>query len=622
MNGRRGLGPVFFYDMLSMARRWQLYASRAAFVLFLLIGILIAWSNSDRFVPRGAAITLQQLAQIGTNFFYALAGVQLSFILLAAPASAAGSICIDRARGTLLHMMVTDLSDAEIVLGRLGSRLIPVFGLVACAVPVAALAGLLGGIEFAALLGLFIVSVALAILGCSLALAISVKASKTHEVLMAVYLAFGVWLLSVPIWQGIAATSKKTTAPPDWFLKTNPFVLVYAPYTKPGFLEPMDCLVFLVGTLLVSALLVGWSILRLRRAVVESTGRTERARIRFRWMSRLFPSFKGPTLDGNPVLWRGLLSLTWAVVLWGIHDSVNADVINASDSAIQFGYIIQVFFGLLMVAATSATVLAEERTRGSLDILLSTPMSTRSIVLAKWWGAYRTVLSLAIMPVLVAIFLASASPDIPAFATGVKWGLPVIPLTVADRVKASLCIIADFLVSGALIVSIGLLLATWISRVGRAVGTSVMIFFLLGIGWPIASEFILQSFRIAQTFGTQNDHYQALSQTVPCLSPAFGTMTSMQMLSGIAFSARDTTWNYLTIVILIKLMGALFLAWLTVKTFNRRLGRVVESRPSSFRPPEEPTVGRKRWQEPVLHTAIEVTKSLEDMGELPAIGRK
>ena len=61
----------------------------------------------------------QQLAKLGEWFFYTMAGIQISLVLLAAPAAAAGSICMDRARGTLVHVMVTDLSDAEIVFGKL-----------------------------------------------------------------------------------------------------------------------------------------------------------------------------------------------------------------------------------------------------------------------------------------------------------------------------------------------------------------------------------------------------------------------------------------------------------------------------------------------------------------------
>ena len=61
--------------------------------------------------------------------------------------------------------------------------------------PVLALAGLLGGIIIEAILALTLITLAVAVLGCTLALAISVRATKTHEVLMAVYGIEGVWVL-------------------------------------------------------------------------------------------------------------------------------------------------------------------------------------------------------------------------------------------------------------------------------------------------------------------------------------------------------------------------------------------------------------------------------------------
>ncbi len=68
-------------------------------------------------------------------------------------------------------MMVTDVADAEIVLGKLGARLAPISGLIACGVPVAALATLLGGVDFGAIVGLFVVSVSVAVIGFYLRLA-------------------------------------------------------------------------------------------------------------------------------------------------------------------------------------------------------------------------------------------------------------------------------------------------------------------------------------------------------------------------------------------------------------------------------------------------------------------
>ena len=54
------------------------------------------------------------------------------------------------------------------------------------------------------------------------------------------------------------------------------------------------------------------------------------------------------------------------------------------------------------MAASAGTVLSEERVRGSLDVLLATPMSTRSILWGKWWGAFRRVPWLAFWPSLIA----------------------------------------------------------------------------------------------------------------------------------------------------------------------------------------------------------------------------
>ena len=62
-----------------------------------------------------------------------------------------------------------------------------------------------------------------------------------------------------------------------------------------------------------------------------------------------------------------------------------------------------VALGFLFLSITSATSLSEERIRGSLDVLLATPMSTTSIVLGKWWGAFRGTLLLAILPGIVAL---------------------------------------------------------------------------------------------------------------------------------------------------------------------------------------------------------------------------
>src|SRR5262245_46795997 len=146
---RWGLGPVFYCEWLITARRWQMYALRSGFVALLLVVLLVTW---NAVVSRwGNDPGPQVAAQVGSYFFHAIVGTQLAAVLLAAPAATAGAVCLDRARGTLTHLLVTDLSSAEVVLGKLAARLVPVLGLVGCSLPVLALTSLLGGVDLIAL---------------------------------------------------------------------------------------------------------------------------------------------------------------------------------------------------------------------------------------------------------------------------------------------------------------------------------------------------------------------------------------------------------------------------------------------------------------------------------------
>jgi ABC-type Na+ efflux pump permease subunit len=591
---RFGPGPVFTYESLLNSRRWQVYVGRSLFVLALLIGMTVVWIGSEPAAStwRGQGASFQALAALGEQFFYALAGIQLSLVILASPAAAAGSICTDRARGTLEHMMVTDLSDVEIVLGKLAARLAPIGGMIVCGVPVAALGTLLGGVEFQAIAGLFVVSLSLALLGCVLALTISVWAAKTHEVLLAVYVIESVWLLSLPIWYDLSIT-KRLVAPPGWFEKANPYMLVFAPYAQPGFVRSLDYAAFAGGVLAVSTVLAIVSIATLRHVLIARSSRGQKTPRRLPDWKPLFPSWPGPTLDGNPMLWRewhysrpsrlawwlwmGMLVLTWLLVIWGTHEATREGIGAGGPNGMAFGFILVLFFGLLMLSAMAPTALAEERARGSLDVLLTTPLPTREIVIAKWWGVYRKALVLAPLPLYVGIFMAASIPELPAWATTTPYNPPLIPINDRDRLLAAAGTIADFLASSALLVSLGLALATWVRRLGRAVAISVIAFFVMGIGWLILVESVYAVSRRTR-LSVGPDRARWLHDAVLSMSPIFGPMGPVGVIMNIEQHSRAPAWIAMAIVVLVKAATAGFLLWLTVKTFDRCLGRVAGSK--------------------------------------------
>jgi ABC-type transport system involved in multi-copper enzyme maturation permease subunit len=123
----------------------------------------------------------------------------------------------------------------------------------------------------------------------------------------------------------------------------------------------------------------------------------------------------------------------------------------------------QVSIGFLLLSVAAATSLAEERARGSLDLILSTPLSTRQIVLGKWLGAYRMVPPLAILPALV----------VGRGAFYGDWKMCWV----------ALLMIAYVLAAGAAITSLGIAMAISFSRLGRAVGATVTVYVLVAAGW-------------------------------------------------------------------------------------------------------------------------------------------
>jgi hypothetical protein len=103
MAWRWGTGPVFAIEVRAAARRWQTFALRVLFIASLLLAFFVVW-NAE--VGGRGILRPYQMAVVGQSFYFGLIGTQISLLLLAAPAATAGAVCVDKARGTLLHLLV------------------------------------------------------------------------------------------------------------------------------------------------------------------------------------------------------------------------------------------------------------------------------------------------------------------------------------------------------------------------------------------------------------------------------------------------------------------------------------------------------------------------------------
>ena len=228
------------------------------------------------------------------------------------------------------------------------------------------------------------------------------------------------------MWFGSRLLIGGIIAPPTWFAKANPVWLVGASNIWPGTVGPGDQVAFFAMSSAVAMLLAALAAARLRQ-ISDRQGSAPRFDSGMipcsRSLERLKRLVPGPSLDGNPVLWREWhrrWPSLWARGVWSLYAamviglSLTLIVLNFTNSttrreisSVANGF--QAGIGLLLLSISAATVLAEERVRGDLDILLTTPLPTGSIVWGKWWGTFRTVPVLAIGPGAVAITLARES---------------------------------------------------------------------------------------------------------------------------------------------------------------------------------------------------------------------
>src|SRR5947209_10204371 len=143
----RLLGPVFRYDLVRVARRQPLALWRAAYGLGLLLALFVLYVTALPDAWLGGTVTDKDAAGFATRFFGVFTAVQFAAVILITPALAANAVAEERANNTLPFLLTTHLTNREILLGKLTTRLLQVGLLVLTGLPVLGFMQLLGGVE-------------------------------------------------------------------------------------------------------------------------------------------------------------------------------------------------------------------------------------------------------------------------------------------------------------------------------------------------------------------------------------------------------------------------------------------------------------------------------------------
>jgi ABC-type Na+ efflux pump permease subunit len=379
----------------------------------------------------GVDPTLGQTARFGLLVFQLFTFVQLTLVIFFSALSAASAVAQEKDRRTFVLLLITDLHDTEIVLGKLLGSLLPIGLLLLGMLPALALLLLLGGITPAQVLFAWLILVATAIASGSLGGLIALWRDKTFQALALSVLSLVLYFLvveSLAVLGEFANPSAEASALSRALATVNWSLVPMAldPYhALLAILESDEAQAARVVAIFVAAM-AGWSVvlnavglwkLRVWNPGGEPVqqreapdGEEDKDRIKAH-------AAPGAVRDvrGNPVLWREvrtraygrrplMIKFAYVLVVALICYAAITPVLagNRMPFAAGYGLLPVTVISLLLVATQSVTAITTERDGRTLDLLLVTDLTPKEFIFGKLVGILYNVKEFLLPPLILA----------------------------------------------------------------------------------------------------------------------------------------------------------------------------------------------------------------------------
>ncbi|HEX4072639.1 MAG TPA: hypothetical protein VHX68_15770 [Planctomycetaceae bacterium] len=432
--------PLLSKELAEMAQLRRTYLARVGFA------VLMFSTSALLFLPKYELLKLLPKGVFGhgAEFFDVLFAIEWAGLVLFVPAVVSGALTAEKERNTLQLLFLTKLGPWTILLEKLLSRLVPVATFFLVSLPLLFIAYLWGGLTQSdvglaiAELALVVFELAAIALFCSAFCATSASAFILSYVITAlVFLCpflIVLTLLFLNWWSRLVGAGDLTLVLLANAPEHRDTVLTFLTSTlginlawlfdqrfAPGVVRPFHTVLqpfVILPTVGVIFLLLA------RRAVVSRAVPQPKHRIRrlFAWLDRLFTRLndryaKGILLtspdsgfpEGNPVAWREKRRGNLGRVNYLIRILVVLESPILAVSVISAGFDHETDFttlgtlglilwpiGLLIVFVRAAGLIAAEKARQTLDVLLTTPLSASELIGAKMRGLRRTMAIVAV----------------------------------------------------------------------------------------------------------------------------------------------------------------------------------------------------------------------------------
>jgi len=495
------LGPIFNREWVILPRRPRHYPMRVAYLGGLWIVAFTAWLSTGQWQR---AATLGETARLGPLLFQILSMVQLTFLLFFSALSASSAVSQEKDRRTFILLLITDMRDREIVLGKIFGSLLPIVFLLAGSLPLLSSLLLLGGVAPFQVIEAMAILASTALAAGSLGGLVALWREKTFPALALTTLFLVLFLGLTQSIAFIPGINPQQALQLRFML--DPFMALQSvldPLSYSGFvIRPAYS--FSLVMVIVAVVLNGWGMFMLRkwnpsgepimqREAPGDAGAEEKDRA----SAHAAP---GPTrnVHGNPILWREIftraygrrplmIKLAYALALALICIAALRPILMGEEKTAFFaayGLLPVGVLSLLLVAAQAATSITSERDTGALDLLLVTDLTPQEFIFGKLggilWNTKEYLLPPFLLSCVYAWFGCLATP--PA-------NQPQLALVM--NVTSLLCLSAGFLIMQAFAMILGVHVALRNQNSRVAVLNTLGTIFFLTAGTLITISLIL-----------------------------------------------------------------------------------------------------------------------------------
>lgn len=414
-------------------RHLYIRAGYLAALILVLLWTLLAPGSSG-------AMSYSQLAQAGATSFAWVAYLQIGLICVLAPVFMAGAIAQEASPQTWEVLLTTPLSALQIVLGNLSGRLFFILGLLVSSLPLFALTQYFGGVPGRSIFISYAIAGAAALLVGTIAISLSVSRLVGKRAVFAFYVAVVSYIavtIAVDAWlrNGLKGAGSAGTGV-TWMTAVNPFLCLRSllnpsgyPTAETGTLVGVRSWFFetpvttwCVGSILLSLALVVMSTItvRLGGLAMLTAGASAGGVPWYRKMIGLGQAgaqHRAPrSVWHNPIAWReaasrngtfGRIVARWSFVgvgaAWGVLLVVMYQVKSMTAPEFKLALMATILGELavttLVAINMAATAVSREREDGTLDLLLTTPITPGSYLTGKMRGLLAYLLPMLAVPI-------------------------------------------------------------------------------------------------------------------------------------------------------------------------------------------------------------------------------